>query len=197
LLALVVEHDSPGLVAVRDRALLLVGHQLLARSSELAALEVADVAITPRGAALTIRRSKTDQEGRGAVITIAREKVPCVCPVRALEAWLREAGITAGPLFRAVDRWGNLGGPLTRKDITRRIKLYAVRLGLDPEAFSSHSLRAGGATSSALAGADGAAIQRRGRWRSPAMAARYVRIADAWADNPTSGVLSRAVLERK
>ena len=54
----------------------------------------------PEGLRVTIRRSKTDQEGRGAVIALPRGAV--ACPVAAFKAWIRAAGITAGPVFRPV-----------------------------------------------------------------------------------------------
>jgi integrase len=52
----------------RDIALLLFGFAGAFRRSELAALRVADVAaVRPDGLHVRLRRSKTDQEGRGAV----------------------------------------------------------------------------------------------------------------------------------
>ena len=54
----------------------------------------------PEGLRVTIRRSKTDQEGQGAVVAIPRDVV--ACPVEAFKAWIRAAGITAGPVFRPV-----------------------------------------------------------------------------------------------
>jgi len=47
------------------RALLLIGFAGAFRRSELVALDVEDVEEVPEGLRVTIRRSKTDQEGRG------------------------------------------------------------------------------------------------------------------------------------
>jgi len=52
----------------RDRALLLFGFIAALRRSELAALQVEDVAIAADGLKLSIRRGKTDQTGQGAEI---------------------------------------------------------------------------------------------------------------------------------
>ena len=52
-----------GLTGLRDRALLLLGFAGAFRRSELVALDVADIAETETGLLVTIRRSKTDQEG--------------------------------------------------------------------------------------------------------------------------------------
>lgn len=47
----------------RDRAMLLLGWACAMRRSELVALDVEDIAFTSQGALVTVRRSKTDQEG--------------------------------------------------------------------------------------------------------------------------------------
>jgi site-specific recombinase XerD len=54
------------LIGKRDRALLALGFAGAFRRSELVALQVEDLAETPDGLRVTIRRSKTDQEGAGA-----------------------------------------------------------------------------------------------------------------------------------
>ena len=83
------------LTTLRDRALLLLGFAGAFRRSELVALDVADVEQVPEGLRITIRRAKTDQEGRGAVIAIVPGEI--ACPVIALRAWLEAADITEGP----------------------------------------------------------------------------------------------------
>jgi integrase len=97
----------------RDRAVVLLGFALLARRAELAALSISDIEHVPgEGLAVTIRASKTDQSARGVVRRIHYASAEAVCPVRAVLAWLAylaERGITTGPLFTRVDRWGNLG----------------------------------------------------------------------------------------
>lgn len=191
LVAQIIEHDAAGLVGVRDRALLLVAHVTMMRASELAALEVRDARFCARGVEVTIRRSKTDQEGAGRVVAVAEESIPQLCPVRALRAWLAASGLTEGALFRAVDRWGSIRGNLSRKDIARRVKLYTARLGLNAKDYSSHSLRAGGVTSAAHAGRSERAIMKATGHKSRAMVDRYIRDADRWADVAGAGLLSR------
>ena len=53
-----------------------------------------DIEETPEGLRVTIRRSKTDQEGHGHVIAIPHGVI--ACPVTALKAWLEAAAITQG-----------------------------------------------------------------------------------------------------
>jgi integrase len=72
---------------VRDAAILLVGFAGAFRRSELAAMEYQQIEIGEHGAVVQISRSKTDQEGRGRTVLIAR--VPGrLCPVAALNRWL-------------------------------------------------------------------------------------------------------------
>jgi site-specific recombinase XerD len=93
-----VAAGTRGLAGKRDRAVLLLGFALAARRSELVALDVADLEECPDGLRVTIRRSKTDQEGAGTVVAVCRGSI--ACPVAAVRDWVTAAGITEGPLFR-------------------------------------------------------------------------------------------------
>ena len=111
--AIVAACDDQTAAGLRDRAVVLLGFALLARRSELAALNLSDVELVPgEGIAVTIRASKTDQSARGLVRRIHYAANERVCPVRAVLAWtsfLAARGITTGPLFTRIDRWGNVG----------------------------------------------------------------------------------------
>jgi site-specific recombinase XerD len=85
---------------LRDRAILLIGFAGAFRRSELVALDVSDIEETPEGMLVTLRRSKTDQEGLGRRVAIPRGET--ACPVAALRAWLNAAGISEGAIFRRV-----------------------------------------------------------------------------------------------
>jgi len=179
---------AQGLGAVRDRALLLVGFAGAFRRSELVALDVADLAFRSEGLVVTVRRSKTDQEGAGAEVALANGTNPATCPVRACRAWLEAAGVAEGAVFRSVDRHGHLGERLDGADVSRLVKRAARRAGLDAARFSGHSLRAGLATTAARAGRTDRSIMAQGRWRSRAMVDRYVRDASLFADNASAGI---------
>lgn len=58
------------LQGTRDRAILLAGFAGAFRRSELVALDVADLKFQTEGLLVTLRRSKTDQEGEGRYIAI-------------------------------------------------------------------------------------------------------------------------------
>jgi site-specific recombinase XerD len=168
------------LSGARDRALLLLGFAGAFRRSELVALDVVDVeTIAGKGLLVTVRRSKTDQEGAGARIPIHPGADPPTCPVAALATWLDWSGIEDGPIFRPVDRYQRIGtARLTAQTVALIVKRAATAAGLDPARVAGHSLRAGFATSAAIAGAELHAIMRQTRHRSATVAAGYVRDAD-------------------
>lgn len=107
---------------VRDRALIGLGFAGGFRRSELVALNVADLSFVTRGLEAIVRRSKTDQEGKGLTKNIARGTDPTTCPVHAIRDWLELAAIAEGAVFRPVDRHGNVKGT--------RLSAHAVALVL-------------------------------------------------------------------
>ncbi len=111
------------LVGKRDRALILIGFAAALRRSELVALNVGDVERNDSGVFLHIRRSKTDQEGAGALIAVPDGKK--LKPVEALDAWLTAAGIRNGALFRGIDKAGGLGERLTGQSVALIVKRWA------------------------------------------------------------------------
>lgn len=142
-----VEMLPEGLLGIRDRALLLLGFAGAFRRSELVGLDVDDILFTDDGATVTLRRSKTDQESAGRKIGIPFGSQPHTCPVRALRAWLSATGIIAGPLFRSVNRHGQLQPDrLSAQSVALIVKRCAKAVGLDPANYAGHSLRAGLAT---------------------------------------------------
>lgn len=177
-------------IGLRDRALLLVGFAGAFRRSELVALEVDDVAFTTAGLEVNVRRSKTDQEGRGRLLALSYSGNPDVCPVRALRAWLDVAGIGGGPLFRRVTKHGAVGEhALSDRSVSDIVKRSVEAVGLDAATFSGHSLRAGFVTQAKLKRKDEVAIMRQTGHRSIAMLRKYDRRADLWRDNASAGLL--------
>jgi integrase len=177
--------DAKGL---RDRALLLLGFAGAFRRSELVALDVADLQETEGGLLVTIRRSKTDQEGQGRTVAIVRGSI--ACPVRAVRNWLDAAGISDGPVFRAVGKGGRIGTDrLSDKQVSRTIKEYAGRMRLDVSTFAGHSLRAGFLTSAAAKGANVFKMRDVSGHKSMDVLQGYVRSAEAFQDHAGAGLL--------
>lgn len=177
----------PGIAGMRDRALILTGFAGAPRRANLAALEIKDLSWSEEGIAITLPRSKTDPEGRGHTLAVPRGACPDTCPVRALECWLETAKITAGPLFRAINRHGRVGGrALHPESVAAILKCALERAGFDPAGYGGHSLRAGFATEAARGGATVWDIMRQTGHRSPATVARYIREVELFRNAPAA-----------
>ena len=158
------------LAGARDAALVALASDCLLRVSEAVAVQVADIAAEPdRSGRLTVHRSKTDQEGRGAVLYIGESTM------RRLAAWREAAGIHDGPLFRRIRRGERVEAcAITDRAARSIIQARAVDAGIEGR-VSGHSLRIGAAQSLAAAGAGLVELQQAGRWGSPSMPAHYAR----------------------
>jgi len=183
--------DAPAgparLAAARDRALLLTGLAGALRRSELVALDVADVRFRTEAMVLRLHRSKGDQPGEGADVVIARGTHPETCPVRAMEAWLRRAGIDYGAVFRRLTAAGTIEGRLTGNGVWKILRRRAQAAGLTVEAterLSPHGLRAGFITEAYLHGALDERVQRHARQKSLATTRRYRNRAKVVAASP-------------
>jgi len=182
--------DEPDLLGARDRALLLVGFVGALRRSELAALDMADVAEHPNGLVLSLPRSKTNQTGEHAeLVVLPRAGNPDRCPVVALQRWLELAGITGGPVFRGVTKANRAGARrLHPESVTTLVKGALARTGAPTTGYSGHSLRAGFVTYAHLRGSSDRAIAHQTRHRSMASLGGYVRVAHAWTDNAATSL---------
>ncbi len=174
----------------RDRALILLGFAAALRRSELVALRVEDVRFEEEGLVLTLRRSKTNQEGRLETIAVAYGSEPTTCPLRALRVWLAAAGLVAGPLFVGLTPQGGLReAALGDRMVSHVVKRRCRAVGMDPSGVAGHSLRRGFATAAARAKKPDRMIKRHGRWKSTAMLDRYIEDGTRWDDdNATVGL---------
>ena len=159
------------LADARDAAIIAVASDAMLRASEVAALQVADISYEPDGTGtVTIRSSKTDQEGRGSVQFLGPPTV-----VR-IQAWVEGAGIREGPIFRRVFVKGSRVGDrkMNVSSVRKIIQKRCAAIGVEGK-VSGHSLRVGGAQSMAAGGASLAEMQTAGRWDSPQMPGHYAR----------------------
>lgn len=152
-----------------DKALVATGYDTMARRSELSALRFEDMAVaSDGGATVLIRRSKTDQKGEGSIRYLAP------ATVEHIQAWVKYAGITEGPLFRSMNVHGHVSdAQVSDKGVVRAYKRVAYSVGLDIATISGHSCRVGAAQDMVGANIDLAAIMQAGGWKTPAMPARY------------------------
>ncbi len=184
--------DAPpgraGLAAIRDRALLLTCFAGGLRRSELVALDHEDLRFTADGLVLRIRQSKSDQEGEGADVSIARGSRPQTCPVRAMEAWLRRSGIAYGPVFRRITAGGRMEDRLTGNGVWKILRRRAAAADLtvpEGERLSPHGLRAGFVTEAYLHGALDEQVMAHARQKDVNTTRRYRRRAHTVAASPT------------
>ena len=169
----------------RDAALILVGFGGGFRRSELVGIRLRDVVIGPRGMTVFLARSKTDQEGRGQHVEVARNvRDPVLCPVARVEKWIatmwREGWLTratSAEAFLFPRSKTELALSFRPAQVARLMKRCAKSAGLDPRTVSGHSLRAGNCTSAVRAGVADSVIQQHLRWKSPAMIGVYRREA--------------------
>jgi site-specific recombinase XerD len=196
VLAALLMQTPDTMTGKRDRALLALGFAGAFRRSELVALDVADLVEDPEGLRVRVRRSKTDQEGRGLEKAIPHGRF--IRPVALVREWLDAAGIAEGPVFRPVSRSGRVRSSrqvgelpprLTTQAVADIIKRYCAAAGLDASTFGAHSLRAGYITTAAERGADLARIMDQSGHRDPRTVVGYIRRANAFKGHSGSRFL--------
>ena len=172
----------------RDRALLTLGFAGALRRAELAALRVEDLEEVPRGLRVHIRQSKTDAEGLGQIVPVIRGEA--YCAVRAVRDWLAGAAIITGPVFRRMYRGDVVSGAsLSAHSIAAVVKRCARAVGLDPDDYAGHSLRAGFMTSAALAKASLFKMMEVSRHKDPKTVMVYVRRSAEFENHAGEGLL--------
>ena len=168
--------DHPGLLRhTRNRSLMLLGFWRGFRSDELANLRIEFIEIKPgEGLTCFLPRSKGDRDLEGR--SFSCPALSRLCPVEAVEDWLALSKLTAGPLFRKIDRWGHLSeAELTPSSIIPMLRKLLSQAGVtDAEAFSSHSLRRGFAQWAGMSGWDLRELMNYVGWRDVKAAMRYL-----------------------
>ena len=187
-LKIIIQALPSTLIGIRNRCLLLLGFAGAFRRSELVALNTNDFEMTPEGLVVAIRRGQTDQIGEGRVIGIPYG-TDITCPVRAVQDWLAASSITSGPVFRQVNRHGQiLPGRLSGEAVALVVKQYVEQLGFDPGRFAGHSLRAGLAVSAAAHGKSERSIMRQTGHRVSESVRRYINDGQLFRDNALDGL---------
>ncbi len=168
-LALSCEHEDT-LCAARDEALMRTMSDGLLRIGEAVAIDVEHLDFEQDGTGrLTIPTSKTDQEGKGAVLFLGRPTVG------ALKLYMQRAGITQGALFRSMRRGDHMRADrISVRGVRDLIRARARACGIEGN-VSGHSFRVGTAQDLAASGASLVELQQAGRWQGSDMPARYTR----------------------
>lgn len=167
---------------LRDRALVLLGFWRGFRGDELTRLRVENIeARSSQGMRCYLPYSKTDREALGRSYDVPALKR--LCPVDAYLAWIGAAGLTEGPVFRAIDQWGNVAATgLHINSLVPVLRTAFDAAGLPAaERYSSHSLRRGFATWAASDGWDLKSLMEYVGWRDMQSAMRYMEVRDPFA----------------
>jgi integrase len=175
--------DTAGesLPATRERALICVAYDTMARRSELVAFDVDDFQFLTDGTGRAlIRRSKTDQVGEGNAAYLSRTTV------RYLKLWLDAVEITEGAVFRRVIGRGTAEDlPNGRGRIAQRLSVDAIAQAFKRVAkwikmpaeevaqVSGHSIRVGATQDLLALNIDLASVMQAGRWKTNRMPMRY------------------------
>ena len=176
LLTKMIAAQPETLAGTRNRALLSLGYDFLARRSELVALQYTDIQFTNDGALRgTLRKSKTDQYGRGRLVFGSERSAKLV------RKWLKQKPKEIQPIFGAISHGYCIDRPICDRnvnDIIKRgiLKVKGCERPSDLE-VSGHSLRVGAAQDLLIKGYDLAAIMRAGGWSNPSTVSRYLRFS--------------------
>lgn len=176
LLVKMIEAQPETLVGKRNRLLLSLGYDFLARRSELVAIRTEDLMFAPDGALKgIIRRSKTDQYGRGRLVFGSERSA------KLLRTWLKLKPKEIQAVFCAVNHGRCLDSAICDRQVNEIIKQGLVRVKRHPRPsdseVSGHSLRVGAAQDLLIRGYDLAAIMRAGGWSDPSTVSRYLRFS--------------------
>lgn len=173
----------------RDKALLLLGFWRGFRGDELVRLQVEHIEVEPgQGMHCFLPLSKGDRQARGRSY-----KVPALamlCPVTAYTDWVSLAGLTEGPVFRGINRWGGVSEVgLHINSLLKLMRSVFTQVGLEESgAFSSHSLRRGFAGWANANGWDVKTLMEYVGWKDVKSAMRYIDGADPFANSGGNAV---------
>ncbi len=153
------------------------------RGDELTRLRVEHVeAVSGQGMTCFLPFSKGDRQANGA--TFRAPALLSLCPVEAYLDWINAGGLDDGPVFRAIDRWGNVSS----KGLHINSLIPLLRALLDDAAvphaneYTSHSLRRGFASWATGNGWDLKTLMEYVGWRDVHSAMRYMEAVDPFSN---------------
>lgn len=124
-------------------------------------LQCEDLEFSTASVRIWIKRSKTDQMGKGAQLEVFRIAGSHICPVAAVTCFRDRRPPLPGSFLIRAD-----GSSLSKFQFAAVFKKCLSAAGHDPNRYSSHSFRIGAATEAARAGLSVETVKRIGRWDS-------------------------------
>ena len=169
---------------LRDRSIILIGFSGGFRRNEIVSLDYDDLDFVTEGLKINLRRSKTDQFGKGFTKALPYFDTSQYCPVVSLKNFLDLSKINSGPVFRRFNKGSTLSeNRLTDQSVALLIKEYLKLAGIDSKNYSGHSLRSGFATSAAESGVEERSIMAMTGHKSTEMVRRYIKEANLFKNN--------------
>lgn len=120
-----------------------------------------NVAVISESAQLRIRRSKTDQRGKGVLVALFRGNGPCLCPVMALEQFFLLRPQMGSLLLVHGD-----GSVLSHFQFVSVFRKCLSAAGVHPSDFASHSFHISAPTEASWWGLGENAVKQIDRWES-------------------------------
>ena len=201
------------LLGLRDKAILTVLFCGALRRAELCSINVRDLEFVDEGLKLTIPRSKTDKDGRGAEVALLYHDDPLTCPVRAIKTWMKAAGIsTTGRLFRGISkRTGLLLPKVHEQHVAEMLRARMVLAGFEREqvyrqevvddtdpqgkrviaGYSGHSARRGFLTEAGKTQATIKELQKYSRHKTAQMVIEYQEAARSMQGDAVSAMFTK------
>jgi site-specific recombinase XerD len=178
------QQNKDAIKKFRDRSIILIGFSGGFRRNEIVSLDYEDLDFVTEGLKINLRRSKTDQFGKGFVKGLPYFDNTQYCPVVSLKKWIEISKITSGALFRRFSKGSKLlDKRLTDQTVALLIKEYLEIAGIDSKNYSGHSLRSGFATSAAESGVEERNIMAMTGHKSTEMVRRYIKEANLFKNN--------------
>jgi site-specific recombinase XerD len=171
LLDKMIAATTDDLRGARDKALLSLAYDTLCRRSEIVSLDIEDIIIVNDQMKIRLRKSKTDQDGLGKLISINNETQ------KNLLLWLQESRLISGKLFRSIKNNGQFATSLNKAQINKIYKKLAMKVEVNEEIIikiSGHSTRVGAAQDLLKSKASIAQIMQKGRWSKIDTLMRYI-----------------------
>lgn len=166
--------DTPA--ELRNRLIISLGFDLLARRSEIVALTDDDVSPADKGTySFLIRRSKADPFGAGRIAFCSPRSA------RLLEDWWEWRGNATSWLFCPIYNDQPIDRSICGTTVRRAVKQAMIEIGksqAEARLFSGHSMRVGAAQDLLKRGQDTAGIMRAGGWKSIKVLSRYLETAE-------------------
>lgn len=169
---------------LRARAVLACLYPTMARRSELAELQYEELPQTKGSGVVPIHSQKTQQHEHRYLDALA---------LHSVTAWCKAAGITSGPIFRALDWTGRVGETaMSGQQLLQIVRACWAHRAFQSESdgtlasegglsmaqmpdLGAHSTRIGAAHDLVASGQDLLAIMHSGGWKDPRMPRKYIQ----------------------